>query len=67
MTLASSSKDTKPPIAMYYICSLTIITCTRLLVLQIHCNYTIYWNIYVGIIDAVGIVIQKVVEDSLLV
>ena len=56
MTLASSNKNTKPPIAMYYTCSLIwMITCTRLLVLQIH------WNIYVVIIDVFCIVIKKLV------
>ena len=67
MTLASSSENTKPPIAMYYICSLTIITCTRLATfstnsLKLH---HIYWNIYIGIINVFCIVIEKLVGEAL--
>ena len=65
MTLASSSKNTQPPIATYYTCSLMMITCTRLFVptnsLKLH---HIYWNIYVGIIDVFYIVIEKLVGEG---
>ena len=50
---------------MYYACSLTIITCTRLLgstnSLKLH---HIYWNMYVGIIDVLCILIEKLVGSS---
>ena len=66
MTLASSDKNTKSHILMYYTCSLTIITCNRLSTcstnsLKLH---HIYWNIYVGIIDAFCIAIEKLVCEG---
>ena len=66
MTLASSDKNTKSHILMYYTCSLTIITCTRLATcstnsLKLH---HIYWNIYAGIIDVFCIAIEKLGEGS---